>query len=150
MQNKLSKILLGAALAFGVGGTIQLQDAYAQSSATVGSVRGVIRDKSTGEPALGATVVATSPALVGEQVVLTEADGTYYITALPPGLYTLTIYYENKTFSRGNVLIQLGKEAVTNVTVDPKAGAPVGSGAGETIVITGSAPIIDQGSTKTG
>jgi Carboxypeptidase regulatory-like domain/TonB dependent receptor len=150
MQNKLSKILLGAALAFGVGGTIQLQDAYAQSSATVGSVRGVIRDKSTGEPALGATVVATSPALVGEQVVLTEADGTYYITALPPGLYTLTIYYENKTFSRGNVLIQLGKEAVTNVTVDPKAGAPVGSGAGETIIITGSAPIIDQGSTKTG
>jgi hypothetical protein len=150
MQNKLSKILLGAALAFGVGGTIQLQDAYAQSSATVGSVRGVIRDKSTGEPALGATVVATSPALVGEQVVLTEADGTYYITALPPGLYTLTIYYENKTFSRGNVLIQLGKEAVTNVTVDPKAGSPVGSGAGETIVITGSAPIIDQGSTKTG
>jgi len=150
MQTKLSRILLGAALAFGVGGTIQLTDAYAQSSATVGSVRGVIRDKSTGDSALGATVVATSPALVGEQVVLTEADGTYFMTALPPGLYTLTIYYENKTFSRGNVLVQLGKEAVINVTVDPKAGAPVGSGAGETIIITGSAPIIDQGSTKTG
>jgi outer membrane receptor protein involved in Fe transport len=151
MQNKLSKILLGAALAFGLGGTIELRDAYAQSSATVGAVRGVIRDKSTGEPALGATVVATSPALVGEQVVLTEADGTYFMTALPPGLYTLTIYYENKTFSRGNVLIQLGKEAVVNVTVDPKAGAPAGAGgAGETIIITGTAPIIDQGSTKTG
>jgi outer membrane receptor for ferrienterochelin and colicin len=36
------------------------------------------------------------------------------------------------------------------VTVDPKAGAPVGSGSGETIIITGTAPIIDQGSTKTG
>ena len=150
MQNKLSKILLGAALAFGVGSTIDLSDTFAQSSATVGSVRGVIRDKTTGEPALGATVVATSPALVGEQVVLTEADGTYFITALPPGLYTLTIYYENKTFSRGNVLIQLGKEAVVNVTVDPKAGAPVGTGGGEVITITGTAPIIDQGSTKTG
>ncbi|MBA3502386.1 MAG: TonB-dependent receptor, partial [Deltaproteobacteria bacterium] len=151
MQNKLSRILLGAALAFGVGGTIELRDAYAQSSATVGAVRGVIRDKATGEPALGATVVATSPALVGEQVVLTEADGTYFMTALPPGLYTLTIYYENKTFSRGNVLVQLGKEAVVNVTVDPKAGAAAGAGgAGETIIITGTAPIIDQGSTKTG
>jgi hypothetical protein len=149
MQNKLSKILLGVALAFVVGGTIELGDAFAQSSATVGSVRGVIRDKSTGESALGATVVATSPALVGEQVVLTEADGTYFITALPPGLYTLTIYYENKTFSRGNVLIQLGKEAVVNVTVDPKAGAPAGT-TGEVITITGSAPVIDQGSTKTG
>jgi len=150
MQNKLSKILLGAALAFGVVHTIQLEDAYAQGSATVGSLRGIIKDKSSGDPALGATVVATSPALVGEQVVLTEADGTYFISALPPGLYTLTIYYENKTFSRGNVLIQLGKEAVVNVTVDPKAGAPVGSGAGETIIISGTAPIIDQGSTKTG
>ena len=150
MQNKLAKILMGAALAFGVGTTVELPDVFAQSSATVGSLRGVIRDKSTGEPALGATVVATSPALVGEQVVLTEADGTYFISSLPPGLYTLTIYYENKTFSRGNVLIQLGKEAVVNVTVDPKAGAPVGSGGGEVITITGTAPIIDQGSTKTG
>jgi hypothetical protein len=150
MQNKLSRILLGAALAFGAGNLIQLDDAFAQSSATVGSLRGIIKDKSSGDAALGATVVATSPALVGEQVVLTEPDGSYFISSLPPGLYTLTIYYENKTFSRGNVLIQLGKEAVVNVTVDPKAGAPVGSGAGETIVITGSAPIIDQGSTKTG
>ncbi|HLL21273.1 MAG TPA: carboxypeptidase-like regulatory domain-containing protein, partial [Kofleriaceae bacterium] len=82
MQNKLSKILMGAALAFGVGSSITLTDAYAQSSATVGSVRGVIRDKSTGEPALGATVVATSPALVGEQVVLTDTDGAYFFSAL--------------------------------------------------------------------
>ncbi len=151
MQNKLAKILMGAALAFGVGSTVELTDAFAQSSATVGSLRGLIKDKSTNEPALGATVVATSPALVGEQVVLTDADGTYFITALPPGVYTLTVYYENKTFARGNVLVQLGKEAVINITVDPKAeGKPVGKEGGEVIEVTGTAPIIDQGSTKTG
>src|SRR5262245_41797704 len=120
MQNKLAMILMGAALSFGVGSAVDLTDAYAQGSATVGSLRGLIKDKTNGEPAIGATVVATSPALVGEQVVLADpSDGSYFITALPPGLYTLTIYYENKTFSRGNVLIQLGKEAVVNVTVDP-------------------------------
>jgi len=149
-MNKLSKIFMAAALSVGAGTLYQPAEVFAQSSATVGSLRGIIRDKSTGEPALGATVVATSPALVGEQVVLTDESGQYFLTSIPPGVYTLTIYYENKTFSRGNVLVQLGKEAVINVTVDPKAGAPVGTGGGETIIITGSAPIIDQGSTKTG
>ncbi|MBA3396703.1 MAG: TonB-dependent receptor [Deltaproteobacteria bacterium] len=149
-MNKLSKIFMATALSFGAGSLVLPAEVFAQSSATVGAVRGVIRDKSTGEPALGATVVATSPALVGEQVVLTDESGQYFMTSLAPGVYTLTIYYENKTFSRGNVLVQLGKEAVVNVSVDPKAGAPVGTGGGETIVITGTAPTIDQGSTKTG
>ena len=91
MKNQISKILLGAALVFGVGSTIDPSDAFAQSSATVGSLRGIIKDKQSNGAALGATVVATSPALVGEQVVLTDADGSYFITALPPGLYTLTL-----------------------------------------------------------
>ncbi|MDQ3364573.1 MAG: TonB-dependent receptor [Myxococcota bacterium] len=149
-MNKLSKVFMAAALSLGAASLITPAEVFAQSSATVGSLRGVIRDRTNGEPALGATVVATSPALVGEQVVLTDETGQYFLTSLQPGVYTLTIYYENKTFSRGNVLVQLGKEAVVNVTVDPKAGAAVGTGGGETIIITGSAPIVDQGSTKTG
>jgi hypothetical protein len=48
------------------------------------------------------------------------------------------------------VLIQVGKEAVVNVTVDSAAAGPEGKPKGEVIEISGSAPIIDQGSTKTG
>jgi outer membrane receptor protein involved in Fe transport len=144
-MTKLSTVFMAAALALGAGSLIQPSEAFAQSS-TAGGLRGVLKDKATGESAVGATVVATSPALVGEQVVITDENGQYFINSLPPGVYTLTIYYNDKPFSRGNVLIQVGKEVVVNVTVDSAAG----KAGGETIVIQGSAPIIDQGSTKTG
>jgi hypothetical protein len=111
---------------------------------TTGSLRGVVKDKASGEPSVGATVVATSPALQGEQVVIADETGAYYVTALPPGIYTLTVYYNDTTFSRNNVLVQVGKEAVVNIAVDTSAGK------GETIAISGTAPIVDQGSTKIG
>jgi hypothetical protein len=146
------KQLLQAFMAIGVlGGANSLlspSPVFAQSSATVGSLRGQLKDKSTGEAAVGATVVATSPALVGEQVVITDEIGQYFINSLPPGNYTLTIYYNNQPFSRPGVLIQLGKEAVVNVTVD--SATPSGKTAGEVIEIRGTVPIIDQGSTKIG
>lgn len=142
--------LLQAFMAIGiVGAAVALSetDAHAQAS-TVGSVRGQVRDKVNGEPAVGATVVATSPALQGEQVVLADETGLYFLTALPPGGYTLTVYYQDGTFTRGNVIVQVGKEAVVNITVD--SGAATGKPKGETIEIQGTAPVIDQGSTKTG
>src|SRR5215470_6114529 len=148
-MNKLSKILLAVGVLAGAS-AIHETEVYAQASATVGSLRGVLKDQSNGDAAVGATVVATSPALQGEQVVITDENGQYFITSLPPGLYTLTVYYNNNTFSRGNVLIQVGKEAVVNVTVDSAAAGPEGKPKGEVIEISGSAPIIDQGSTKTG
>jgi hypothetical protein len=117
--------------------------AYADAL-TTGSIRGIVKDKTTGESSVGATVVATSPALQGEQVVIADETGGYYITNLPPGMYTLTVYYNNITYSRGNVLIQVGKEVVVNLSVDTSAAK------GETIAITGAVPIVDQGSTKVG
>src|SRR5262245_5040871 len=143
-MNKLSTVLMAAALALGASSLLQPSEVFAQASSTAGALRGVLKDKATGDAAVGATVVATSPALVGEQVVITDENGAYFITSLPPGVYTLTIYYNDKPFSRGNVLIQVGKEAVVNVTVDSAAGKP----GGEVIEIRGNAPIIDQASTK--
>ena len=109
MNNKIIKSFMAAALLAGGGSLIDLPVARAQGSASVGSLRGVIRDKATGEAAVGATVVATSPSLQGEQVVITEDGGQYFITSLPPGLYVLTVYYNDSTFSRANVLIGIGR-----------------------------------------
>src|SRR5947207_7712352 len=120
---QLFKGFLALGLLGGASSLLAPHEAFAQSSATVGTLRGVIKDKATNEAAIGATVVATSPALVGEQVVITDENGQYFIQSLPPGLYTLTIYYNNQPFSRQGVLIQLGKEAVVNVTVDSAAKA---------------------------
>lgn len=109
-----------------------------------GSLRGEVRDKATSEPAGGATLVATSPVLIGEQTAVTGADGLYSIAALPAGVYTLTVYYNDATYSRGNVLVQPGKEQVADISVDTTdAGKPKGE-----VILTSGAPIIDQGSTS--
>ena len=139
---------MAAALAFGAGSLIKTHEVFADASSTEGSLRGQVRDKGANEAAVGATVVATSPALQGEQVVITDDSGQYFITALPPGVYTLTVYYNDVTYSRGNVLVQVGKEVVVNISVNTSETA--GKPKGEVINIQGSAPIIDQGSTKTG
>jgi hypothetical protein len=145
-MNQLSRVFVGAAVAFASGLLpADHSPAFAQSSSTIGSARGVITDKATGGPAVGATVVATSPALVNEQIVLTDGDGQYFLSSLPPGVYTLTIYYLDQQFTRGNVLVQVGKEAVVNVPVDS-------SGAKGTVyeIRDTRMPLVDQGSTKTG
>ena len=135
-KNMFSKVLMATALgSLTVIGTalVENQSARAQGSATVGGLRGVVRDKSNGEVAVGATVVATSPALQGEQVVITDETGQYFVTSLPPGIYTLTVYYNDATFSRSNVLIQIGKEAVVNIVVN--SAAPQAKAKGEVIVM---------------
>ena len=68
IKNTLSKVLMATALgSLAAAGASLLteQAAFAQGSATVGSLRGQIRDKANGESAVGATVVATSPAGIG-------------------------------------------------------------------------------------
>ena len=72
-RNKLSKILMATALGtFAVvGGSLVDENVASAQGTTVGSLRGTIRDKNGGDTAIGATVVATSPALQGEQVVIT-------------------------------------------------------------------------------
>jgi outer membrane receptor protein involved in Fe transport len=130
--------LVGSVVAIGSSG-----DATADSF-TTGNVRGVVRDQATGQPAVSATVVATSASLQGEQVVIADEAGGYYLTAMPPGIYTLTVYYADGQFARSNVLVQVGKEAVVNITVNSDAGK------GEVLRVFGDVPLIDQGSTKIG
>jgi hypothetical protein len=55
------------------------------------------------EPAIAATVVATGPNLEGERVVITDEHGDYQIIGLPPGYYTITIYYLDNTFVRADI-----------------------------------------------
>src|ERR1051325_8685900 len=119
-MKKLLTAVFAAGLATCVVSALGSDTAYADAF-TTGAVRGVVKDKTSGEAGVGATVVATSPALQGEQVVIADETGGYYITNLPPGVYTLTVYYNNTTYARSNVLIQVGKELVVNLSVDTSA-----------------------------
>ena len=113
---------------------------HAQASATVGSLRGRVVDTADGKPAGGVTIVVKSPAQQVDQVAITDESGLYFVTALPPGMYTLTVFYGASSFTRNGVLVQIDKEAVVNLAVDSRAH-------GETVVIRGTPPLLDQGST---
>ncbi len=114
------------------------------ASKTAGTVAGVIRDQQTGEALAGATVVVNGPSLVGEQVVITDERGGYNVSNLPPGNYNVNVYYDDTTTQRSNVAVATGK--ATNVDLKLKGGQL----RGETIQITGRAPMIDQASTSVG
>ncbi|HEU0033883.1 MAG TPA: carboxypeptidase-like regulatory domain-containing protein [Kofleriaceae bacterium] len=73
---------------------------------------GHVRSKQTGEAAIGATVVATSPALSGEEVVISDENGAYSLD-VPPGTYQVLIYYLATTVEVAHDL------AVTRDTVLP-------------------------------
>ena len=58
-----------------------------------GRIRGVVTDD-TGQALAGVTIIATSPALIGEpRVVMGDERGRYEIDNLPPGIYNLEYSY---------------------------------------------------------
>lgn len=115
-------------------------------TATTGAIRGVVTDDSAGGANVaGATVVATSPALQGTRSALTDESGSFTLDGLPPGTYSVTVFYGDGQWKRDNVLVRLGKVSIANIAIDSSKAA-----AGETITIEGRAPLVDQGSTKTG
>lgn len=84
---------------------------------TDGTITGTLIEKASKQPAVGATVVMTSPALTGEQVVISDEKG-FYSSPVPAGTYALTIYYNNKSFSRTNIVVKSGAKVPVNVTLD--------------------------------
>jgi hypothetical protein len=71
----------------------------------LGGIEGTFTDLTAHAPAVAATVVATSPALHGEQVVISDEHGHYLVTELAPGTYVLTVYYDDKTTSRADIRV---------------------------------------------
>lgn len=64
-----------------------------------------------GAAAAGATVVARSPALQHDQIVVADENGNYVITSLPPGSYELVVYDGDRTFLREPLVVRIGEES---------------------------------------
>lgn len=117
-------------------------EARAQQGA--GVLSGRVVDGSTKAPIADVVVTVTSPALQGEQMVVTDKTGTYRVPNLPPGEYTLRLDRESfRPFARGGILLRADSTIQVDANLLPES-------IKEEIVVVGRPPVIDVGSAQTG
>ncbi|MBN1209465.1 MAG: TonB-dependent receptor [Myxococcaceae bacterium] len=116
--------------------------ALAQQNSSV--ITGTVQDASNQQPIADVLVTATSAALQGEAIAVTDATGTYRLPQLPPGVYTLRFEKESfQPYSRAEITLRLNRTIRLNAQLLPDAFQT-------TIEISGTPPAIDVGSTRTG
>jgi len=90
--------------------------AFAQNAAT-GALAGAVTDKSGGGVP-GAKVVATNPTTGAVRTATTDANGSYRIALLPPGMYTVDFSAAGfASQANTNVVINVTEVATLNVTL---------------------------------
>jgi hypothetical protein len=121
-----------AALLFAAAPSI----AGAQST-TTGAVAGVVKD-TTGAVLPGVTVEAASSALIEKvRTVVSDAEGVYKVSDLPPGVYAVTF-----TLTGFSTVKREGVEIAAGFTAPINAELKVGT-VQETVVVTGESPVVD-------
>lgn len=119
--------------------------AYAQTSGGAGVLTGVVLDAADKKPAKDVVVTATSPALQGEQVVVTDGSGFYRIPALPAGTYLLVFEKDGyKSFSRGGIALRTDTTLRVNAELLPTTLKA------EEVTAVVKAPTVDVGSSTVG
>src|SRR5262245_63068456 len=84
------------------------------SAQTTGSIVGRVTDEQGGVLP-GVTVEARSPALQGSRTAVSDETGTYRLTLLPPGSYTVSYTLEGfAADSRTDVAVALDKDTTLN------------------------------------
>lgn len=108
-------------------------------------ITGTVTDAATGKPVPDVVVTATSPALQGEEISVTDAAGVYRFASLPAGVFLLRLEKESyKPFSRPDITIRVDRTVRVNIQLQPE------SVTGDTVVVVGKPPTVDIGSTATG
>ncbi len=137
MRKKLQRLLRLVPIAFALSGVASAQ--------VTGTIIGVVTDAQTGKPVAGALIVATSPALQGEQTAITESDGSYRLSQLPAGDYKLAVQLQGyKPAERSDIVLRVDKTLRANMVVVPEAVQME-----EQVVKTGIAPVVNVGSAET-
>ncbi len=128
--------------ALGLSLLLAASTAYAQVSATTGSINGRVTDN-TGGTLPGVTVTASSPSMQGTRTDVTNAAGEYRFPAVPPGTYKLV--YELGGFgtvNREGVNVGLGFTATVNIELGV-------ANLQETVTVSGNSPVVDVSTTTT-
>src|SRR5512145_2280112 len=90
--------------------------AMAQTSAD-GAVRGYVRDEQ-GAAVPGVTVVATSPTVAAKREAVSDGEGFYRLTNLPPGEYTISAELPGfSRFARPGIVVRAGINFVVDISL---------------------------------
>ena len=106
--------LVAAAIMF-ASTALLASDALAQS--TTGGMSGVVRDE-TKTGLAGVTVVATSLTTQTAYSEITDGNGSYEISSMPPGNYDVMFYYADLTVKRRSMVVSLGKVTPVHARLD--------------------------------
>ncbi len=105
-----------------------------------GRINGVVTDN-TGAILPGATVTASSPAMIQPQVQVTGADGSYRFLALNPGVYAIEFDLAGfQKVQRNDVRVVINQ----TLTVDQQMSVATLQ---ETVTVTGASPVVDTSTT---
>lgn len=108
----------------------------AQTSGSEGAVRGYVKD-AQGGALPGATVIASSRSVATPRQAVSDTEGFYRLTDLPPGEYTITAELSGfSRFSRPNVIVRAGVNLALDLTMQ------VGS-LQETVEVRAETPMLD-------
>lgn len=117
----------------------------ASAQSTNGQLQGKAVDAVTQAALVDVVVTATSPALQGEQVVVTDTEGEFQIPNLPPGTYLLHLEKEGyKPLNQTDLVVRIDKTIRVTLQLPPE------SLKAEEVVVLGKPPTVDIGSTQTG
>ena len=138
--------LLSRPQRFSLAATFCLGLLAASSASAAGNsvLTGTVIDAATRKPLANVVVTVTSPAMQGEQTVVTDAAGNYRVPQLPPGEYTIRLdgagynpRWQPGVMIRTNTTIRANMDLVPDMFV-------------EDIEVIAKAPTVDIGSTTTG
>ncbi|AKJ07573.1 uncharacterized protein (TIGR02231 family) [Archangium gephyra] len=116
----------------------------AQASAGKSTITGTVVTADTKSPVADVVVTATSPNLLGEQIVVTDAQGQYRIPQLPPGVYALRFDKESfKPLMRSEIQVRQDRTLRVNVELLPESFV-------DELAVVSAPPTVDIGSTSTG
>jgi outer membrane receptor protein involved in Fe transport len=124
---------------------ISLAPRVASAQLGTGVIGGRAVDVATQQPLADVVVTATSAALQGEQIVVTDSSGSFRIPNLPPGQYSISFDLEGyHPYSRADI------EVSSTVTLRVDVQLLPTTLAAQEVTVVGAAPTVDLSSTRSG